>query len=134
MIDGLTVALSRGDINPSDPNNEQTELTMSASYAVGGLTLGYTSYQSEYSAAGSADTEGTHIGASFSVNDDLSVSVDRSTSDRDTQSVDEETTSYQVAYTMGSMKIKAHLTKADNVGYSSTATDENKALAVSFSF
>ena len=35
---------------------------------------------------------------------------------------------------MGSMSIKAHVTKTDNVGYSSTATDENKAVAVSFSF
>ena len=134
LVDGLTVAVSRGDINPSDPNNEQTELTLSASYAVGGLTLGYTNYNTEFSAAGSADTEATHMGASFAVNDDLSVSVDRSTSDRDTQANDEETTSYQVSYTVGSMKVKAHLTKADNVGYSSTSTDENKAVAVSFSF
>ena len=134
IIDGLTVALSRGDINPSDSTNEQEELTLSASYAIGGLTLGYTQYSTDYAAAGSGDTEATHIGASFAINDDLSVSIDRSVSDRDTQSVDEETTSYQVAYTMGSMSIKAHLTKADNVGYASTATDENKALKVGFSF
>ena len=35
---------------------------------------------------------------------------------------------------MGSMTVKGHVTKADNVGYASTNTDENKAIAVSFSF
>jgi len=134
LVDGLTAAVSYGQINPSDATNDQDELTLSASYAMGGVTVGYTKYNRTFAASGSADTEGTHIGASFAVNDDLSLSIDRSTSDRDTQSVDEETTSYQAAYTMGSMTVKAHLTKADNVGYSSTATDENKAIAVSFSF
>ena len=88
----------------------------------------------DQSKASSSDIDATHVGISFSVNDDLSVSMDRSTADNAQKSVDEETTSYQVAYTMGSMSIKAHVTKTDNVGYSSTATDENKAVAVSFSF
>tara|TARA_Y100001970_G_scaffold237377_1_gene297819 strand:+ start:23649 stop:24587 length:939 start_codon:yes stop_codon:yes gene_type:complete len=134
VIDGLTLAASWGEINPSDPNNESQEITLSASYAVGGVTLGFTDTAIDQAAASSSDIDATHIGASFSVNDNLSVSIDRSTADNAKQSVDEETTSYQAAYTMGSMSIKVHLTKADNVGYSSTTTDENKAVAVSFSF
>jgi|TARA_B100001540_G_scaffold35359_1_gene31321 hypothetical protein len=134
LTDGLTVAASIGTINPNDENNDSDELTLSASYAVGGVTVGYTHTSIDQSKASSSDIDATHVGISFSVNDDLSVSMDRSTADNAQKSVDEETTSYQVAYTMGSMSIKAHVTKTDNVGYSSTATDENKAVAVSFSF
>ncbi len=134
LIDGLTVAASWGDINPSDPNNSTQEITLSAKYAVGGVTLGITETAIDDDASGGSDIDATHLGVSFAVNDDLTISVDRSVADNAAQSIDEEATSYQASYSMGSMTIKAHLTKADNVGYSSTATDENKAIAVSFSF
>ena len=134
LADGLTVGASMGNINPSDPNNDADELTLSASYAVAGVTLGYTHTSIDQALANSSDIDAVHVGASFAVNDDLTISVDRSTADNAKQAIDEETTSYQVSYTMGSMTVKAHVTKADNVGYSSTATDENKAIAVSFSF
>ena len=42
LMDGLTVAASMGSINPSDTNNDSDEVTLSASYAVGGVTIGYT--------------------------------------------------------------------------------------------
>ena len=134
LMDGLTVAASMGSINPSDTNNDSDEVTLSASYAVGGVTIGYTHTSIDQSKASSSDIDATHVGISFSVNDDLSVSFDRSIADNAKQANDEETTSYQVAYTMGSMTVKGHVTKADNVGYASTNTDENKAIAVSFSF
>ena len=134
LVDGLTVAASWGNINPASTTADATEITLSASYAVSGLTIGFTDTAIDQSASSSSDIDATHIGASFAINDDMSVSVDRSTADNAKQSVDEETTSYQISYSMGSMSVKAHLTKTDNVGYSSTTTDENKAVAVSFSF
>ena len=66
------------------------------------------------------------MGISFAVNDSLTVSYDTSTSDKSSTSVDEETDSVQASYTMGAMTIKAHISKADNEGYSSTATDRSK--------
>ena len=134
LADGLTVAASWGNINPSDQNNDTDEITLSASYAVGGLTIGVTDTSIDQATASSSDIDAFHVGASFAVNDDLTVSIDRSTADNAKQDTDEETTSYQVSYSMGSMAVKAHVTKADNVGYSSGTTDENKAIAVSFSF
>ncbi len=134
LADGLTVGLSWGDINPAQVNGGSTEITVSASYAIAGLTVGIADTQIDQDAASSSDIDAMHIGASFAVNDDVTVSVDRSTADNAQKSVDEEATSYQVSYSMGSMSIKAHLTKADNVGHVSGSTDENKAVAVSFSF
>ena len=46
------------------------------------------------------------------MNDDLTVSADRSSADNAKKAVDEETTSYQVSYSMGSMAVKAHVTKS----------------------
>ena len=134
IVDGMTVGVSIGDINQADANNAQTEVTLSASYAMGGLTVGITDLSIDQDAASSSDIDALHVGASFAVNDDLTVSVDRSTADNAQKSVDEVTTSYQASYTMGSMTVKAHLTKTDDVGYASGTDDENKALAVSFSF
>ena len=134
LAEGLTVGLSWGDINPAQKAGGTTEITVSASYAIAGFTVGVADTAIDQDAASSSDIDAMHIGASFAVNDDVTISVDRSTADNAKQAVDEETTSYQVSYSMGSMSIKAHLTKADNVGYSSGSTDENKAVAVSFSF
>ena len=134
LADGLTIGLSWGDINPAQVDGGSTEITLSASYAIGGLTVGVTDTQIDQDAASSSDIDAMHVGASFAVNDDVTVSVDRSTADNAQKAIDEEATSYQVSYSMGSMSIKAHLTKADNVGHVSTDTDENKGVAVSFSF
>ena len=131
-FEGLTVGYASSD-NQAGVNLDNDKSTVYAKYAVGGFTIGYQMSENDHDTKTSSQSSSSY-GITYAVNDDLSVSVDRSTSDRDTQANDEETTSYQVSYTVGSMKVKAHLTKADNVGYSSTATDENKALAVSFSF
>ena len=133
-MDGLTVAAGWGAVNPSDPNADMEEITLSASYATGGLTFGVKDYRKDLSVASGSDIDGMAYGASFAVNDDLTVSADRSSVDNAKKAVDEETTSYQVSYSMGSMAIKAHITKTDNVGHASATTDENKAIAVSFSF
>ena len=133
-MDGLTLAASWGAVNPSDPNADMEEITLSASYATGGLTFGVKDYRKDLSVASGSDIDGMAYGASFAVNDDLTVSADRSSVDNAKKAVDEETTSYQVSYSMGSMAIKAHITKTDNTGHSSGSTDENKAIAVSFSF
>jgi hypothetical protein len=88
LMDGLTVAASMGSINPSDTNNDSDEVTLSASYAVGGVTIGYTHTSIDQSKASSSDIDATHVGISFSVNDDLSVSFDRSIADNAKQAND----------------------------------------------
>ena len=130
--DGLMVFAAMAD-KYAGPNSTTDNATYGATYTTGGITVGIQRSSIDVTAA-DGDSDRTHIAASFAVNDDVTVSVDRSTADNAKQSLDEEATSYQVSYSMGSMSIKAHLTKTDNVGYSSTNTDENKAVAVSFSF
>ncbi|MDA9717022.1 porin [Candidatus Pelagibacter sp.] len=133
LVDGLTVSIGRSDLNPSQAVGTE-ETSISASYVMGGLTVGYTNYNQDLDSAGGADHDARHYGISFAVNENLTVSYDNSSSDKATSSVDEETDSIQASYTMGNMKIKAHISKSDNEGYSSGADDETKAIDVSWSF
>ena len=52
----------------------------------------------------------------------------------DSAAVTTEMTSYQIAYTMGSMALKFAHTDTDNGYHSSAKTAENTEIAVSFSF
>ena len=129
----FTISAGMSDLNPSQANGAG-EISLSASYVMGGLTVGVTDYQYDDDAANGTDYDGMHYGVSFAVNDDLSVSYDRSISDKSTADTDETINSLQASYTMGSMTVKGHITKADDEGYSAGASDEHKAIAVSWSF
>ena len=133
LIDGLTLAAGMSDRNTSAANGTD-ELSLSASYVVGGATIGYTDYSSDDDTASGTDYDSRHYGISFAVNDDLTISYDKSISDKSDAAVDEEINSIQASYTMGSMTIKGHISKADNEQFSSGAEDEAKAIDVSWSF
>ena len=123
-----TISAGMSDLNPSQANGAG-EISLSASYVMGGLTVGVTDYQYDDDAANGTDYDGMHYGVSFAVNDDLSVSYDRSISDKSTADTDETINSLQASYTMGSMTVKGHITKADDEGYSAGAeSDGSKQL------
>tara|TARA_B100001250_G_C19794828_1_gene788239 strand:+ start:715 stop:1653 length:939 start_codon:yes stop_codon:yes gene_type:complete len=133
LVDGLTLAAGMSDRNTSAANGTD-EMSLSASYVVGGATIGYTDFSSDDDTASGTDYDSRHYGISFAVNDDLTISYDKSISDKSNAAVDEETNSIQASYTMGSMTIKGHISKADNEQFSSGAEDEAKAIDVSWSF
>jgi len=133
LMDGLTISAGMSDLNGSQVNGT-SESQISASYAVGGLTIAAHDMQADDDAASGTDYDARTIGVSFAVNDDLTVSYDRSTADKSDATVDEETSSLQASYTMGSMKVKANISKADNSGFTSGSEDNRKNVAVSWSF
>ena len=134
LVDGLEVGYGAGEDGTTSDNT-----TYYAKYTMGGLTVAYQKSSVDYTTAGStvgtsADEDATHYGISFAVNDDLTISYDKSISDKSDAAVDEEINSIQASYTMGSMTIKGHISKADNEQFSSGAEDEAKAIDVSWSF
>ena len=133
LMDGLTLSYGMSDLNPAQANGTE-ETSISAKYVIGGITLGYTDFSADDDAASGTDYDGTHYGVSFAVNDDMTVSYGKSTSDKSSTDTDEDISSIQVSYTMGSMTVKAHVSKASNEGYSEGADDEAKAIDVSWSF
>ena len=74
----------------------------------------------------------------FAVSDDLSISYGNMEDTREakgaTAALTAEMTSYQIAYTMGSMALKFAHTDTDNGYHSSSKSAENTEIAVSFSF
>ena len=78
-------------------------------------------------------------GAAFNVNDDLSISYGRMESKKgfvsnNTDTVQMEIDSIQVAYTMGGATLKLAETEADNVGYSAGTSKSATTVALSLAF
>ena len=73
-------------------------------------------------------------GASFAVNDDLTISYGRQTVQIQGKASDEVNSGFSASYTMGSMSVKAYVNKTENVGGASANDDEGKGLTLSISF
>ena len=84
--------------------------------------------------AGAADEEATHMGISFAVNDDLTVSYAVQDVDIATKTLDEKNSGFGVSYTMGSMSIAAYAGKTEDGNGVATADDEGKGLTLSIAF
>ncbi len=133
-IEGLTLVAGQGDIDPGKVAGETQESTYGASYAIGGATVAYQITDIDYPGASAADEDSTHIGVSFAVNDDLSVSYATQTTDITGKGEDETVSGFGVSYSMGSMSVAAYAGKTENGNGVSTADDEGKGLTLSIAF
>ena len=113
---------------------ETQEVTYGLSYAVAGATLAYQRTDIDYPAAGSADEDSVHMGASFAVNDDLSVSYGHVESDKQGDADDAEADSFQAAYTMGGATFAIAETKADNIAYAAGDDKDTTTISMSLAF
>ena len=129
LMDGLSVGYGQAE------NGTTSEAeTAFARYVVGGLTVAYQDTTYDVSAASGSDEDAKHMGASFAVNDDLTISVGRQDVSIGTNASDEENTGASASYTMGSMSFTAFANKSSNVGGSAGTDTEAKGVTVSFSF
>ena len=148
-----TTALTGADVN------DEWNGTWFANYSMGPVSIGYQSSYVDRGLAGAstaatattaAKTVGTSAGQfegdamsiAFNVNDDLSISyaeVEEETHDdrtaTQTNDVTQESESLQIAYSMGSMSIKAYSTEITNPNYDEDAANLKKneiALGLAF--
>ena len=133
-IDNLTLVYGMGDINPGTVAGETQERTMGVKYSVAGATLAYQRTDIDYPGAGSADEDSVHLGASFAVNDDLTVSYATQKTDISGKGEDETNAGFGVSYTMGSMSVGAYAGKTENGNGVSSADDEGKGITLSIAF
>ena len=105
--------------------------TIGMKYAMGGITVGYQVTEVDKS---STDEDAVHYGASFAVNDDLTISYGRQTVELQSKADDEINSGFSASYTMGSMSIGAYINKTENVGGASANDDEGKGITVSIAF
>ena len=134
-VEGLTLSYGSGDGN--SPSTDVDASSLSATYAFGPVTVGYS--QTEYdSAAANSDKETTSMNLSYTVSDELSISYGTETIESDATAAveDAEFAGVKVSYTAGGMTLTAAMQDADNIDGTTTATEDRErwALGASFAF
>jgi len=130
-IDNLTVGFGQSDINPGNKDGGSDSETLGGKYAIGGVTIGYQITEVDKS---STDEDAVHYGASFAVNDDLTISYGRQTVDLQGKGADEINSGASASYTMGSMSAKVYVNQTDDVAGASGTNSETKGITLSIAF
>ena len=129
LIDGMTIGFSMGEDGQSSDDTSAW-----VKYTSGAITAAWQRSEVDFVASGTNDQESNHIGISFAMNDNLTVSVGRQEVDMGAGTVDEESTGVAASYTMGSMTVAAHTNKTDDVGGTSGSEDSVTEVSVAFAF
>ena len=125
---------TKSGADTSDGRNNMVQLVAD----VGSVSIGYGEwYANEENGATDYSTTGMSI--AFNVNDDLSISYgeleDTMEASAGTAAVTTDISSIQVAYSMGSMAVKAKRVETDNpYAQITVSSDETTEISVSFSF
>ena len=134
-MEGLTVKLGQGNNNGTvGVDIEQT--VMSASYAFGSFTVGYSNNDYDHTTAAN-DQETTSYNVAYTLSDSISISYGMTDIDNSGDTAEVEVTGVTGSYTSGGMTVSATSIAADNVDGSSTGTDNDNEywkLAASFAF
>jgi len=137
LYDGLTVFGGYSVIEQAAARDgDRTQKGIGATYAMGGITVGYEYTEDNLQAVGGAVTsyyENDMYGVSFSVNDDLAISYGVLKSDRvlnNGTTVQAEAESLQLSYSMGGASIKIAETSVDDASYVSGTANDNDGTTV----
>ena len=128
-IEGLTVKAAMGENNDAA---DQIDLTVfSANYAMGPITLGIQSNESD--AGTGTDEDFSAYGVSYAVSDDVSVSYGVSTIDYSAAAKeDQDSSAVSISFTAGGVAMSASHQTTDNV--QGTTASDNSSYEVNFSF
>jgi outer membrane protein OmpU len=121
--DGVSIGLGYGteDNTSTAAANKQdsTYTTGFVTYAIGGATIGYQMSEGNGGTTGSTSHNVDIYGASFAINDNLSISYGMMDTEFDKPSalnVDEETSGFGASYTMGSASVRVLRAETENLG------------------
>jgi outer membrane protein OmpU len=131
-VDGLTVGYAQDDNGLAGTSAIDYD-TMYVKYAYGPITAGYQKSNQDANGVTNDDVF-TAMGVTYAVSDSLSIGYTTSEYDDDDNTSDEESTSINFSYTMGSMTLAgAHVT-VDNQGADSAAINDTTGYALDLSF
>jgi outer membrane protein OmpU len=134
-VEGLTVNYGVGEQEASSTAQGDTT-SMSASYAYGSFTVGYSEndYQTETSGE---DQETTSWKLSYTVSDAISVSYGEDTITEEGDATDAEYSRLTASYTSGGMTVTAKSAEMKNGAFDATSAADDKdywSLGLSFAF
>ena len=130
-VEGLTLKYGTGDSGAQ--NAEVDSTSMSASYAIGSLTVSVSRTDVDYSAA-STNEEWDSYQVAYTVSEDISLTYGSETIDTEGTDVDEEVTGFGISYTTGGMTISGSMINAEGGGNSATADTDKWSLTAAFAF
>ena len=128
-MDDITVVAGRfddGDMAVHD--------TIGLKYTMGSITAAVQRTDINYDLATTADQEAMHIGASFAVNENLSVSLGRQKVEIDSAVDDEVNTGLSASYTMGSITVGGGFNEVESASGTAGADAEVTMLNIAFAF
>ena len=131
-VDGLRVGYAQQDTEQTT-GEQADEMTMYATYAMGGFTVGIQTSEKDRENGSTNDTESTSMGITYQVNDDMSVGY-HTTSIEYNSGEDQESSGVSASYTMGSMKIGGAMNSVDNIANSSANDRRVYELNIAFNF
>ena len=128
-MDGITAVAGRfddGDVAVHD--------TVGLKYTAGSVTAAVQRTDINYDAQATNDQESTHMGVSFAVNENLSVSAGRQKVEIDTAVDNEVNTGLSASYTMGSITIGGGFNEVTSASGAAGSDAEVTMLNLAFAF
>ena len=120
-VEGLKIVAGREtgkNLNDSDSTtSDLTDTVLAASYNFGNIAVGYQQRTLDDGTASNSDTKMTTLGVTYAANDNMTVGLQLTKSDKDGSTNDEEGQAITIGYSLGSMAVQASYTQIDNLGY-----------------
>ena len=150
-IDGLSIGASYMTFDNEGQATKQQEAesgSYMATYTTGPIALGYSkgfraNLIGSTVAANITETvehyDQTNMSIAYAISDDISVSYEKETSEANyvlntTADVEQESTAFQLAYTMGGMTVAVSHGSHDNVGYTDAENQDQTLFALTMAF
>ena len=131
-IEGLTLAYGKGEDNTATATADAT--AWKVSYAYGPFTATATDLEYDHETA-TSDRDMSSMAVSYTVTDEISIGYgEEEITDGSASSEKAEFSGFDVSYTAGGMTLKAYAQEAENISYSTTATEDQEVWAVNATF
>ena len=135
-VEGLSLHYATTEVDGNSATTRGDNAAMKVSYAFGSITAAYSHNEMDMGST-TTDFETTSLGLTYTVSDELSVTVGTETHESTASStVDAEIDGISFAYTAGGMTISGGVTQGENLDYSTaTGADVDQwTLGASFAF
>jgi len=116
-IDGLNVKIGQQTSESANTSSgDITEKTYQASYTLGQFSAGVAIRDLDDETITTEKSGSTAFAVSYAVNDQISVSYEDRTTEKDGSAKDEETRAFSVGYNLGGLAIVANIGEIENIG------------------
>ena len=135
-VEGLSLHYATTEVDGNSAATRGDNVVMKVSYAIGSVTAAYSNSEMDMGST-TTDYETTGLGLTYTVSDELSVTVGTETHESSAaNTVDAEIDGISFAYTAGGMTLSGGLKQGENLAYGTAAAQDVDAwtLGASFAF